>query len=158
MILFLVLAVLLPWSLWRQMQVHEVTRESLVKLPLIFAGIGVVCQWGTPIPHSSGALLALAISIGASVALGVWRGEVMPLWRGENGAWMSQGNRQTLTLWIALIVFKFALGTVGSVTGWFPTEAVGVVFMTLGLSFAIQNLVVARRRDLRITSTARVPA
>ena len=41
MTLMLVLLVLLPWSIWRQMHEHEVTREGLFKLPLIFAAIGV---------------------------------------------------------------------------------------------------------------------
>jgi hypothetical protein len=32
------------------MQAHSVTRESLVKLPLVFIGIGVLVQIGSPIP------------------------------------------------------------------------------------------------------------
>ena len=40
MTLFIVLAVPPPWSLWRQMHAHAVTREGLIKLPLIFAAIG----------------------------------------------------------------------------------------------------------------------
>jgi hypothetical protein len=145
MILFLVLAVLLPWSLYRQMQVNGITRESLIKLPLIFAGVGVLSQIGSPLPHNRAALAALTISVIASVALGVWRGLEIPAWRTADGGWACQGNRTTITLWVALIAFKFVLGAVGSQTGWFPEETVGEIFMTLGLSFAVQNLVVARR-------------
>jgi hypothetical protein len=145
MILFIVLAVLLPWSIWRQMHVHEVTRDSLIKLPLMFAGIGVLVQTGSLIPDGRAAIVALMISVLASIVLGVWRGAVIPVWRTDDGSWLSQGNRLTIALWIVLIVFKFALGTVGSMTGWFPVESVGEVFVTLGLSFAVQNLVVARR-------------
>jgi hypothetical protein len=61
------------------------------------------------------------------------------------GAWISKGNRLTISLWVALIAIKFILGTIASVTGDLPSETVGEVFLFLGLSFAVQNLVVARR-------------
>jgi hypothetical protein len=155
MILFVVLAVLLPWSLYRQTQAHRITRESLTKLPLIFAGIGVLSQIGSPMPHSHAAVAALAVSVVASVVLGIWRGLEIPTWQTADGAWMSQGNRATITLWIALIAFKFVLGAVGSQTGWYPVETVGEIFITLGLSFAIQNLVVSRRTIAPTTASVR---
>lgn len=158
MVLFVVLAVLLPWSIWRQMHVHTVSRASLIKLPLLFAGIGVLVQSGSLIQGGQAALVALMISVAASVVLGLWRGAVIPVWRAEDGSWVSQGNRLTITLWVVLIAFKFALGTVGSVTGWFPVETVGDVFATLGLSFAVQNLVVARRSIMHAVKIASVPA
>jgi hypothetical protein len=145
MLLFIVLAALLPWSIWRQMHPHTVTRQSLMKLPILFAGIGVLVQTGSALPDGRATALALMVSVAASVLLGVWRGAVIPVWRGENGDWMSQGNRTTLALWVLLIAFKFALGTVGSVTGLFGVESICEIFMTLGLSFAVQNVVVARR-------------
>jgi hypothetical protein len=158
MILFIILAVLLPWSIWRQMHVNAVTRGSLIKLPLVFAGIGVLVQTGSLIPAGRAAIVALMISVTASVVLGIWRGAAIPVWRGQDGSWLSQGNRVTVTLWIALIAFKFALGTVGSMTGWFPVESVGEVFVTLGLSFAVQNLIVARRTAAHTVKTASVVA
>jgi hypothetical protein len=145
MVLFLVLAVLLPWSISRQMHVHTISRGSLIKLPVMFAGIGLLVQSGSLVSGGRGAAVALTISVATSVALGVWRGAVVPIWQAEDGSWQSKGNRQTIILWTVLIACKFLLGTVGSVTGWFPQETVGMVFVTLGLSFAFQNVVVARR-------------
>ena len=145
MILFVVLAVLLPWSLYRQMQENPVSRGSLLKLPLMFVGIGLLVQSGPLVPSGSGAVLALTFSVAASVLLGIWRGVAIPVWTTPDGTWMSNGNRLTITLWVALIAFKFLLGTVGSITGWFPVETVTEIFITLGLSFAVQNYVVARR-------------
>jgi hypothetical protein len=158
MILFIVLAVLLPWSIWRQMHVNPVSRGSLIKLPLVFAGIGLLVQTGSLIPAGRAAIVALLIGVAASVVLGLWRGAVIPVWTAEDGSWLSQGNRLTIALWVALIAFKFALGTVGSMTGWFPVESVGVVFVTLGLSFAVQNLVVARRTIAHTVKAASVVA
>jgi hypothetical protein len=131
------------------MHVHAVTRESLIKLPAVFAGVGILAQIGTRLPDSHAALAALTVSLGASLLLGARRGAQMPVWRGTDGSWLTQGNRLTMGLWIALIVFKFVLGAVGNVTGWFPTETVGEIFITLGLSFAIQNVIVAHRSIAR---------
>ncbi|MGO9823148.1 MAG: hypothetical protein ACLPTJ_21165 [Solirubrobacteraceae bacterium] len=46
---------------------------------------------------------------------------------------------------IALIACKFAVGTIDSITGWYPTAGAVEIFLVLGLSFAAQNLSVARR-------------
>jgi hypothetical protein len=145
MALYIVLAVLLPWSIWRQSHEHPVTRQSLRRLPMLFVGIGVVAQIGSPLPGGHAAAVALAISVAASVLLGILRGVAIPVWRADDGSWMSQGNGTTLALWVLLVAFKFVLGTFGSVTGLFGVETIGEVFVTLGLSFAVQNLVVARR-------------
>jgi hypothetical protein len=142
MTLLLVLAVLLPWSLWRQMHEHTVTRHGLFKLPLIFTAIGLL-----DLPHDA-ALVPAAISLSLSVALGIWRGAVIPAWQDADG-WHSRGDRTTITLWIVLIATKFAMGAIGSVTGWFPATGAGEVFLFLGISFAVQNLVVARRTIAR---------
>ena len=148
MTLFLVLAILLPWSLWRQMHAHAVTRGSLKKLPLMFGIVGVCGLTTQDIPTDVAAAAYVVLSLSLSVALGVWRGAVIPVWQTADGTWMSQGNRLTITLWILLIGAKFAMGTVASITGWFPATGTGEVFLFLGLSFAAQNLVVAERTIL----------
>jgi hypothetical protein len=145
MTLFLVLALLLPWSIWRQMHAHAVTRSGLLKLPLVFAAIGVLSVGGGDRPSGTGTLVYLGVSALVSAALGAWRGSAISIWRDQAGAWISQGNRLTISLWVALIAIKFALGTVASVTGDLPAESTGEVFLFLGLSFAVQNVVVARR-------------
>jgi hypothetical protein len=148
MTLILVLLVLLPWSIWRQMHAHAVTRESLIKLPLIFAAIGVFGFGTGAIPTDGAAVAYLAFSAVLSVGMGVWRGAALSLWRDEDGTPISIGNRTTLALWIALLGTKFALGTIASITGWFPAEHAGEIFLFLALSFVAQNIVVARRAGL----------
>lgn len=157
MTLFLVLAVLLPWSLWRQMHAHAITREGLIKLPLIFAAIGALSLTRQDVPSDAAAAAYIAASLGLSVALGIWRGAVIPAWLTADGTWMSKGNRLTITLWIVLIGAKFAMGAVASITGWFPASTTGEVFLFLGISFAVQNLVVAHRtlaREPGVIATA----
>ena len=74
MTLMLVLLVLLPWSIWRQMHEHEVTREGLFKLPIIFAAIGVFGFGTGAIPTDAAALGYLAFSLALSIGFGIWRG------------------------------------------------------------------------------------
>ena len=89
-----------------------------------------------------------------SIALGVWRGAVIPIWTDDTGAVVSRGNRTTLALWGLLIGTKIAMGTVASVTGVFPGEHPGDIFLFIAVSFAAQNLVVARR----VAHPGRLPA
>ncbi len=130
------------------MHAHPITRSGLVKLPVIFAVIGLFGLNGAEIPAGAGALAYLGASLVASAALGAWRGAVIPTWRDAAGTWISQGNRLTIALWVALIAIKFVLGAIAGVTGKLPSETAGEVFLFLGISFAVQNLVVARRTIL----------
>jgi hypothetical protein len=144
MTLLLVLLILLPWSIWRQMHAHEITGSGLVKLPVIFAAIGVLGFGMSAIPTDGPALAYIAFCLALSIGFGIWRGARIDVWR-DAGRWMSRGNRTTLILWAALIGTKVALGTVASITGWFPAEHAGDVFMYLAISFVAQNIVVAER-------------
>ncbi len=157
MTLLLVLLVLLPWSIWRQMHAHEITAAGLVKLPIIFAAIGVLGFGIEPVPTGAAAVAYIALCLALSLTFGVWRGARIDVWRRE-GRWMSCGNRTTLGLWAALIGTKVALGTVAATTGWFPAEHAGDVFIYLAVSFAAQNLVVAERSLWAPRRRAEVPA
>ena len=123
MTLLLVLLVLLPWSIWRQMHAHQVTREGLIKLPLIFAAIGIAGLGTKAIPTGDAAIGYFAFSLALSVFFGVWRGRKIDIWRDEDGNPISKGNRTTITLWVVLLASKFGLGTVASITDWFPARA-----------------------------------
>ena len=145
MTLLLVLLVLLPWSIWRQMHAHEITGSGLVKLPVIFAAIGVFGFGTGTIPTDGAAIAYILGCLALSVVFGIWRGARIDVWRDDAGRWISQGNRITLALWAALIGIKVGLGTIASVTGLFPAEHAGDVFVFLAFSFVAQNLVVAQR-------------
>ena len=149
MTLLVVLAVLLPWSLSRQMHEHEVTRKGLIRLPLVFTGIGLLGLGTQDIPTHGAAVAYVVVSFGLSITLSAWRGAVIPVWRDAAGRWKSKGNRLTVTLWGALIAGKVAMGTVAHLRGWFPAEGTSEVFLFLGISFGVHSLIVARRSILR---------
>ena len=140
----LVLLVLLPWSIRRQMQPHEVTQQGLVKLPLIFGAIGLLGLGTRGIPGGADAVAYLALSAVVSIGFGIWRGAKLRVWR-EDDRFIAQGTRLTLTLWVALIVVKIAMGTAASALDIFPGEHTGEIFLFLAVSFAAQDVVVARR-------------
>jgi hypothetical protein len=75
-IVILVMLVALPYSIYRQMQVNEVTPSGLIKLPLIFVAIGIL-GFGVntrDIDGGAGADLYLLGSTALAVGFGVWRG------------------------------------------------------------------------------------
>ena len=156
MTLLLVLLILLPWSIWRQMHEHEVTPAALVKLPLIFAAVGIAGLGTRTLPTDDAAIGYLAFSLLLSVGFGVWRGTRLAIRQDRRGRFLSVGTRTTLVLWVALLGSKVAMGTVASVTGWFPAEHAGEVFLFLACSFLAQNVVVARRTLWRQDPVGRV--
>jgi hypothetical protein len=105
-------------------------------------------------PTDGPAFAYLALSVVLSVGLGVWRGVVIPIWTNAQGQVVSQGNRATLSLWVLLLATKVVMGTVASVTGWFPGEHAGEIFVFIAVSFAAQNFVVARRTQGTLVAPA----
>jgi hypothetical protein len=144
----LILLVAVPFSIYRQMQVNEVDAGGLVRLPLIFVAIGI---FGFGV-HSSaieagaeGDLYLLA-SVAVAIGFGVWRGRKIDIWRNDSGdGWRMQGNKTTLWLWAAMILVKVLMGTIASVTDIYSAEQTGEIFVFIGVSFAVQNVIVAQR-------------
>jgi hypothetical protein len=130
--LFISLALILPWSLWRQMHTHEISRREL---PLHRGDI----------PSTAAAAGAARVSLALSVGLGLRRGAVVPVRRDAHDRPFSKGNRVTIALWTLLIALEVALAAVGSLTGWYALTGAGEVFVFFAISFAAQNLVVAWR-------------
>ena len=145
MTVLLILLVVLPWSIWRQMHARPVTTEGLVKLPLIFAAAAGVTLLVGHTPHVSvGTLTYDAICAVVAIGFGAWRGQRVSIWH-DGDTPMQRGNRATLMTWVGLIALKVALGTVAAITGWIPAEGAAAIFGFLALTFAVQSVVVARR-------------
>ena len=125
---------------------------------MIFAIVGLVGVGTRDIPTDAAALGYVGFCLALSLAFGVWRGVRISIWTDAAGRWISRGNRTTLALWGALIGIKVALGTVASVTGIFPAEHAGDVFLFLAFSFVAQNLVVANRSLWRAPRAVEVTA
>jgi hypothetical protein len=140
-----ILLILLPWSIWRQMHARPVTAEGLVKLPLILTGIAAVVTLTNHARDVTPAFIAYDAACAVlAIGFGAWRGQRVSIWL-EGETPMQRGNRATLTTWALLIALKIALGTIAAITSWIPAEGAASILAFLALTFAIQNLVVARR-------------
>jgi hypothetical protein len=140
----LILAVVIPWSIWRQMHARPVTTEALVKLPLIFAVVAAVTLVTDVPAHTPDALVYDLVCVALAIGFGAWRGQRISLTY-DGTTPIQQGNRVTLMTWVAMLVLKFALGTVAAVTGWIPAEGAGEIFAFLALTFMAQSAIVATR-------------
>jgi hypothetical protein len=70
MILFLVLAVLLPWSISRQMHVHTISRRSFIKLPAMVGMVFVTLRLSFAIQNLVVARRSVAGALTPSIAVG----------------------------------------------------------------------------------------
>jgi hypothetical protein len=140
----LILIVLLPWSIYRQMHAHEVSPMALVRLPAIYAAVGLLGFRTRHLDVTGDAAPYIAASAVLSVAFGIWRGAQVRVWRVDE-TYFAQGTRITLALWAALILGKIAINTVGAIAGDLPSTHPGEIFLFIAASFVAQNVVLARR-------------
>jgi hypothetical protein len=132
------------WVLVRQIRLARVKPRLLVLAPLVLAYFGIralpASTW-----HTGADLGLLAVSAVVSVTLGLWRGQTIKVWREDDGTWSRQGSMRTLALWGALIVARGLLYAVDAAAGHREASGLGAVLVTLALSFAAQNAVIAVR-------------
>jgi hypothetical protein len=145
------------WVLARQIRLARVKPRLLVLAPLVLAYFGIRAlpssTW-----HTAVGLGLLAVSAVVSVALGLWRGQTIKVWRGADGTWWRQGSMRTLALWGALIVARGLLYALDAAAGHREASGLGAVLVTLALSFAAQNAVIAMRMNGAPPTPAGQPA
>jgi cytochrome c biogenesis protein CcdA len=149
----LLIAAAVIWILARQIRLAPVNPRLLVLAPLLLGYAGMdslpASAW-----RNAADLALLALGAAVSVALGVWRGHTIAVWRDENGVWWRRGSKLTLALWGALFVARGALSVVALATGHPDASSSGALLLGLAVGFAAQNAVVG----LRMTSPAPAPA
>ena len=134
------------WILAKQIQLARVKPRLLLLAPVVLAYFGIralpASTW-----HRAADLGLIALSVAVSVGLGVWRGQTIRVWREADGTWWRQGSMRTLALWGALIVARGVLYGVDAAAGHREASGLGAVLVTLALSFAAQNAVIALRMN-----------
>ena len=106
----IIILALTGYAVFQQTRRHEITGQSRFKLAIIYAIVGVVL--GVHVAHSAAAVALLGVSLLASLLIGYVRGTRSRMWREADGRIYSQGTVVTIGLFLGLIAFKFALGTV----------------------------------------------
>lgn len=139
----LTIVVLCVYAVYRQTIRHEVTGTKRFKLALIYAGVGLLVG-GFYMPSSTISWALLGFSVALSTVVGYWRGRLTRMWT-ENGKVYSQGTRITITLFILLIVVKFALGVAEYFAGTSSHGGFGEVMLLIAIMLAFQAEIVWRR-------------
>jgi hypothetical protein len=116
----------------------------LVAAPLIMAYFGIK---NTPASTWKDEADLAFIAIGAvfSIALGLWRGATIRVWRESDGSWWRAGSKYTLYLWGALLVVRAILVGAADSTGHKAADGLGPILVSLALSFAAQSVVIAMK-------------
>ena len=140
----LVFLVVLPLAIWRQMRPHRVSVRRLALLPTIFLVLGIAGTATGSMPTDAEAIAYLAVSAALGIGFGAWRGRVIRVWR-EGDDWYEQGTPRTLLLWGVMLGLKLGLAAIVSAADVYPGEHPGELYIFIAISFAVQEVLVARR-------------
>jgi hypothetical protein len=136
------------YAVYQQTRQHEVVAKSRFKLALIYGIVGIVL--GVQAGHTAAAAGLLAISLLASLAVGFVRGRRTRMWTDDQGRVFSQGTAFTVNLFLALVAFKFAVGTVAYFGHVAYAGSLGEVLLMIALMVGVQAEII-HRRALRLT-------
>ncbi len=152
---FAAILALTGYAVYQQTHRHEVVAARRFKLAITYGVAGLVIG-GIQFPHSGVGVTFLAISVALSLLVGQIRGRLTRLWV-ENGAVYSQGTTLTVSLFLALIASKFALGTVAYLLHADRTGGIGEVLLMLAAMLAIQAQLIHGRAQRLVTTAGAVP-
>jgi hypothetical protein len=131
------------YSVYRQTKTSDVFGHYRFKMALIYGIVGLCI--GVTIPHTLAAEGLLVVSLAASVWVGAIRGRHTHIWRGDDGRVYSRGTVFTVTMFLALIAFKFALGTGAYFAHVSYAASFGEILLMIGLMAGVQAELVWRR-------------
>jgi hypothetical protein len=133
---------LIGYAIYRQTRVNEVTGRGRFKLAMIYTGAGLVS--GVHIAPNRTAYGLLAISLAASLVIGLLRGHCTRMWQND-GRIFTQGTSVTIGLFVGLVMLKFALGAIAYLTHTPYESGLGSVLVMVGLMLAVQAELIWRR-------------
>jgi len=139
----IIILALTGYAIYQQTRRHEVTGQARFKLALIYGIVGVVL--GVHVAHSAASLGLLAVSLLVSLAVGYVRGVRTRAWRAIDGRFYTQGTAFTVGAFLALIAFKFALGTIAYLAHIAYDGSMGEILLMIALMVAVQAEIIWRR-------------
>jgi hypothetical protein len=139
----LIILALTGYAVYQQTRVHQVTANGRFKLAIIYAVVGLCL--GIHMTYTPATLGLLAVSLGASLLVGYVRGQHSQMWAEPDGRVFTRGTVLTVGLFLALIVFKFALGTFAYFTHIADSSGMGEILLMIGLMVAVQAEMTWRR-------------
>jgi hypothetical protein len=150
----IIILALVGYAIYRQTRTTEIIGQHRFKLALIYSIVGVVI--GVSIPHHGVALGFLALSLGASLVVGLIRGLCTRVWRDDEGRVFTRGTVFTVGMFLALVAFKFVLGYAAYLANVPYDGSFGEILLMVGLMVGVQAEIVWRRAR-RLPGGARQP-
>jgi hypothetical protein len=144
-----IILALVGYAVYQQTRRHVLNPKMRFKMAIIYLGVGLIV--GFTLPHSGAQLAFFAGSIALSIVVGWIRGSLTRVWT-DGAKWYSQGTVLTVSIFLAMIVVKFGLGTLAYFMHVTETSGIGEVLVMIGAMMALQAEIV-HRRALRMQST-----
>jgi hypothetical protein len=138
------LLALTAYAIYRQSIRHEVVGDQRFKMAIIYGIVGLVIG-GFSRPNGAAEIGLLVASLGLSIVVGIARGELTRVWRGDDGHVYSQGTPLTIGLFIGMVAIKFGLGTWAYFEDVSDDGGFGEIMLMIALMIAFQAELVWRR-------------
>jgi hypothetical protein len=138
-----VIVALEGFSVYKQTKAREFKTRHRFVVALLYAIVGVAL--GFALPHDWTTSAVVLVSLLASVAVGVFGGRHLQLWRGADGRVFSQGTGLTIALLVALVGAKLGATALAALTPLPYHASLGEVLLMIGIMLAVENLVVGQR-------------
>lgn len=142
-----ILVVLVAYAIFQQTRRHEVVGSSRFKLAIIYGIVGLVVG-GFSRPEGFGEWAILTLSLLLSVGVGIARGRRTNVWRDEAGGIYSQGTTLTISLFLGLVIVKFAMGTAAYFLDISDDGGFGEILLMIAVMIAFQAELIWRRAQL----------
>lgn len=145
------------YAIHRQTQEHEIVGSGRYKLAIIYAIVGLLVG-GFSRPDGIAEWSLLITGLLLSVVVGLARGRLTRIWRTDDGRVYSRGTALTISLFVALVAVKFAMGTVAWFAGVSDDGGFGEILVMIAVMVAFQAEIVWRRgRAMGAPASSRRP-
>ena len=138
-----ILVAMMAYAIYMQTKRHEVVGDTRFKLAVIYGIIGLV-MGGLNLPDQPFEIAFLAVGLLLSIGVGLIRGKYTRVWA-EGGRVYSQGTAFTITLFLLLVLSKFAMGTAAYFLGLSDGGGFGEVLLMIALMVAFQAQIIWNR-------------
>jgi len=140
-----ILVAMMAYAIYMQSHRHEVVGNTRFKLAVIYGVVGLVVG-GFALPNGPWEIGFLVISLALSIVVGIVRGKYTRVWK-ESRKVYSQGTALTISLFLLLVLGKFALGTAAYFLQISDSGGFGEILLMIALMVAFQAQIIWRRAE-----------
>ena len=143
------------WAVYKQTRTAEVAGKGRFKMAIIYAAVGLAVG-GFSMPAGAAGFGLLLGGLALSAVVGLVRGRLTPMWMDADGRVWRNGNVLTVSLFLALIVAKFALGAVAYLAHIQDGAGFGEVLVMIAIMVGVQAEIIWQRGQALTKAAQRV--